>query len=92
MHEVIEVMILDKKGESPSHELRVDLPSFDQASDEQVSFCRRYQKHEEKNHSDAMEQLFGIKFLIHTQSAEIIHMLQPFQESFAGTALARISF
>ena len=75
-------MILSQKGESPPHEFGIDLPGFDQAFDEQAALRRRCQDHEEKDHSDAMEKLLGIKFLIRIQGAEIVHMLQPALKSF----------
>jgi hypothetical protein len=75
-------MILGEEGECSPHELGIDLPGFDQAFDEQASLRRRCQDHEEKDHSDATGKLLGIKFLIHIQRAEIVHVLQPALKPF----------
>ena len=73
----MEVMILGQKGEGPPHELRIDLPCFDQAFDEQGPYRRRRQSQEKGDHPDAVEKLLRIKFLADIQRTEVRHLPQP---------------
>ena len=81
-NEVIKMMILGEEAERPPHKLRIDLPGFNQAFNEQAALRRSCQDHEEKNHSSTIFKHLGIKFLIFIQGAEIIHMLQPALKPF----------